>query len=104
MCIENQSKISGGKAFIWSVSLRNKEGLDASKIIATIFRSIGVKAILSEHEMPLKHYRKATPKGGYKNYYLRQLYIQISGRVINYICYKYDAGGGCMLTCFMSYI
>jgi hypothetical protein len=100
-----QSELPGIKSFIWTIGLRNKGFRDGiSKIIISIFDVIGEKVKVSKSELKLKYFHRKTDNTLHYQIQMLVYFNLNNSRIKEVICYKYNAGGGPMLTCLINYI
>ena len=97
--IEVQATNSRPKAFIFSLGLRMcKETDTPENIFRQIFGLLGnvITSVKSRGE-------NTHPNEGYGKYKKTIRFTMYKGRIQEYICYEYNAGGGRMLTCLIVY-
>lgn len=96
--IEVQASCGCRKVFIFSFGLRTNNPKPLDQYLRPIWGLLGAsvgKYIISEN---------ISPKCG-KLCYKKEVIIHgTKGRIKDYICYSYNAGGGPMLTCLLIYI
>lgn len=97
--IEVQVAASVNKAFIMSVGLRDANGANKfNSILSPIFGMLGCQCnaySISDNSIE---------KGSGSRRYKREVRFMTSkGRIKEYKCYSYNAGGGPMLTCLIIY-
>lgn len=102
--IDVQSGFScANKAFILSIGLRGTESMKYTEIFNNIIGLLGA-SIQSPKPLSQKQIVKCdfgnTKSPVYQN---RIKFQMLKGRIKEYICYSYNAGGGPMLTCLIIY-
>lgn len=91
------------KAFIFSIGLRGGEGMKYTEIFNSIIGLLGAIIQTSKPtsvKQVVKFNLKANTSGLYQNEIRFQM---LKGRIKEYKCYSYNAGGGPMLTCLIIY-
>lgn len=108
--LRNQSSIPGKKAFIWTVAEDRREKskkIDNINIIKSILDTISAGDVKIVNKIRLK-----TPRLGLKDSlgrerhgYIDQIDLETSNKnILSLLCFKYNSGGGNMLTCYIEYI